>query len=729
MCMLMLCSNALFSQEIKGVVYEMQNNQKQALPGVNIYWLGMQKGTTTNKDGEFSINRTTQNLKLVVSFVGYKNDTIEISPEQNEINIILSNSKVLNEVVISDKQKGNYYSFAKTIQTAVVSSEGLKKAACCNLSESFESNASVDVSYSDAVTGAKQIQLLGLAGTYSQILTENIPNLRGLATPYGLGFVPGPWMEAIQISKGTSSVVNGYESISGQINVEFLKPEESPKFYFNGYLNNELKTEINTFASTKINNKWSTMVLAHGEYFDQKFDHNHDSFIDVPLNKQYHIMNRWNYNSRKLESKYTFSVLQEKRTGGQLAFNENNDLGKNSNYGINIETNRYQISAKNGFLFPDYEDMSIGTIVSGTMHEQKSYFGLNSYDGTQKSGYANVLYQNKFITKENKITTGLSYSYDEYNESLNDSSFKRIESVPGAFAEFTFNFYEKFTVLAGFRADLYDKNNTFYTPRLHLKYAINGFTTIRASVGKGYKTPQIFAENTNLLATSRKWIFHEQIKPEEAINFGLNISRIIEFSHHKTMTISADYYRTEFLNQMIVDIDKSPQEVHFYNLQGLSYSNSAQLEVSIDVVKGLELITAFRVNDVKMTTDNKLQDKPLIHKYKGIFTFTYTTNNDKWKFDGTVQYNGGGRFPNTSLNNEMHRLPENFGEYYNILAQITRNFKHFEVYLGGENLTDFKISHPIVASHAPFGKYFDSSMIWGPINGRMFYVGFRYTLK
>ena len=727
--MLSILVNTVYSQTLKGTVQEFHNKHKEAIPGVNILWLGNQKGTTTNAKGEFSIEKYSQYSKLIVSFVGYQNDTIDIKENQTEINIILSNSKVLDEFVILEKQKGSYISYAKTIQTAVITSEGLKKAACCNLSESFESNASVDVSYSDAVTGAKQIQLLGLAGTYSQILTENIPNLRGLATPYGLGFVPGPWMQAIQISKGTSSVVNGYESISGQINVEFLKPEESPRFYFNGYGSNEGKIELNSFVSTKLNNRWGTMLLAHGEYFDQKIDHNHDGFMDMPTSKQYHIMNRWNYNSSKLESKYAVSILQERRNGGQMDFKENEDLGKSTNYGIGIETNRYQIFAKNGILFPDYEDMSIGTILSGTLHEQKSYFGLTKYNGEQKSGYANFLYQNKLINHENKITAGLSYNYDEYNESLNDSSFKRIESVPGIFTELTFLFFDKFTVLAGFRADLYDKNTTFYTPRLHLKYTLGEHTTIRASVGKGYKTPQIFAENTNLFATSRKWIFHEKIKPEEAINYGINITRHFEFNHEKELQLSVDYYRTEFMNQMIVDIDKNPQEVHFYNLQGLSYSNSAQIEASMEVVKGLELTTAFRINDVKMTTDNKLQDKPLIHKYKGIFTFTYNTNNAKWKFDGTLQYNGGGRMPNTLLNNEAHRLPTNFGEYYNILAQITRHFKHFEVYLGGENLADFKIKHPILASHAPFGKYFDSSMIWGPISGRMFYAGFRYTLK
>lgn len=721
-------SQSIYSQEIiKGKVYGIHENKSETLTGASVYWMNAKTGTITEADGSFSIEYPQKPDKLIISFIGYYADTIAISElPKKPIKIKLKPNSTLKEVEIVNKQHTTYVSKMETVHTQKISGAELHKAACCNLSESFETNASVDVHYSDAVTGAKQIQLLGLAGKYSQIMTEKIPYVRGLTSPFGLGYIPGPWMESIQVSKGSSTVESGYESITGQINVEYKKPDKGEKFYLNLVGNDKGKYEINTNGRIKLSEKWSTMLLLHGEKGIGKIDENSDSFLDMPFGDQINLINRWKYWGEKLKTQFGVKYIEENRYGGQKNFNHELVSSPENGYGIGIETKRTEIFHKMGYIF-DRPATSMGFIESFSMYDQNSYFGLNNYTGQQISYYANLIFQTYIGNTNNTISTGSSFVYDEYNEKLNNTVYDRTESVPGVFFQYTYDYAHLFSFIAGIRADYHNKFGVFYTPRLHVKYNIQDEFVVRASIGKGYRTANIFAENTGIFISSRDIVILEELQQEEAWNYGLSTSKDVHINNRE-LTINGEFFRTDFVNQIVVDMDADINKVLFYNLKGKSYSNSYQIELIYELIKHLDVTAAFRYSDVKTTINGTLQEKPLVNKYKGLLTLSYATNLKKWQFDLTTQINGDGRLPSTMQNPEEYRLDEKFPAYTIVNLQITKYFKKWNIYAGVENITDFVQDKPILASNDPFGPYFDGSMVWGPIIGRKFYAGLRLSI-
>ncbi len=722
-----------YSQQLSGIVYHLdepeQDHQHQApLPGANVYWANTTQGTTTNADGEFLLEFPQQDDPvLVISYIGYTNDSVHINHGQHEIEIILEVNNTLKEVVITNKAPGTFVSRLDPIHTQHITGAELQKAACCNLSESFETNASVDVSYSDAVTGAKQIQLLGLRGTYSQIMTENIPNLRGLATSFGLGYIPGSWMESIQVSKGTSAVRNGYEAIAGQINIEYLKPDLADKLFLNAYVNMHGKIEGNAISAFKINKKWSTAIFAHAENLSNKVDDNGDSFLDMPLVRQFNIFNRWKYQGDHFITQFGFKVLDENRTGGQMDFSTDMVRDTSKPYGINVKTRRYEAFWKAGYIFENRPATSMAMIQNFTHHKQNSYFGLNNYDAEENSYYLNLLFQSYIGNTRHSFTTGFSFEMNNYFENLNDSAFNMQERVPGVFFEYTYKLDKKLSIIAGIRGDYHNIFGAFVTPRFHLRYAITERTILRASAGLGYRTANVIAENNTMLASSRHLFIVEEPRQEQAFNSGISITQYVDVLGRE-LRLSADVYYTNFQNQLILDFDRDPQAIYIYNLDGRSYSTAYQAEASYELIHRLDVTLAFRYNDVKMTTNNELQDKALLNKYKGLITLSYATNLKKWQFDFTTQFNGISRIPGTESNPPEYQRESTSPAYIVINAQVTKYFKKWNIYLGGENLTNYKQKDPIIAADQPFGKYFDSSMIWGPVSGVNIYMGLRFTL-
>lgn len=728
---LIFLTNSAIGQQLNGFVYEYDEQQnKKPLPGVNIYWERTQQGTISNTDGSFAIELPkTGSPHLIASFVSYLNDTIAVINSQSDLEIILASNQLLDEYVVSEEQSSSFVSQINPIQTQHITGAELAKAACCNLSESFETNASVDVSYSDALTGAKKIELLGLHGKYSQMMTENIPNLRGLATTYGLGYIPGSWMESIQISKGTSSVVNGYESITGQINIEYKKPDGEEKLYLNAYANHIGKFEGNFNGAVQVNQKWSTMLFAHGETFNNKIDRNDDSFVDAPLIQQFNVYNRWKYVNKNHMAQFGFQALEEDRTGGQMEFQKSENPDNSNFYGINIKTKRYQVWGKTGYVFENNNNTSIGFVNSYTYHDQTSFFGLTDYSGRENTYYANLILQSDLGSCKHKYSTGLSYTYDDFKQKLNDSTFNRKESVPGAFFQYTYSDNDKLTILLGVRADFHNLWGTFFTPRAHAKYNLFENTILRASAGKGYRTTNIIAENSFLLASSRKFFVQNGLsEKEEAWNYGINLTQIIDIAS-KELNINLEFYRTDFVNQVVIDRDQSASEVHIYNLDGKSFSNSYQIEVVYELIPRMDVLAAFRYNDVRMTTNNLLEREPLVNRYKGLVNISYKTNLDKWQFDFTTQVNGDSRLPTTTSNPPQYQRSNNSPVYTIINTQVTKYFKKWNIYLGVENLTDFRQDDPIIAADDPFGPYFDSSIVWGPIMGRKIYAGLKFYLN
>jgi len=714
--------------QISGNVYEMQDSKKTELFGVNIYWAGTNIGTTSDKNGKFKIDKPLNSSILVFSFVGYNADSVEVKNNKQILEVILSDSQILGEVIIGDRQVGTHYSRMETGSVQNITGAELCKAACCNLSESFETNASVDASYSDATTGAKQIKLLGLAGKYVQMMTENIPNFYGLSQPYALGYIPGPWMESIQVSKGTSAVINGYDAVTGQINVEYKKPGKSDLLFFNQFFSSAGKTETNVAAAVKLNPNWSTMIFAHAQYDLLDIDHNKDGFSDFPKIAQNNFFNRWDYFGNNLTIRFGVKYINETRKGGQFTHNFDAPNDTLNPYGIFINSERLEAFYKMGYVFPEKTYQSLAMIANFTYHNQDSYYGLTDFDATQNSGYYNLFWQSAFAgNKDHKYNAGASLKYENLNQILNDSILDGIEIVPGAYFQYTGNLFDKLNIIAGIRADYHNEFGVLITPRFNMKYNISGNVTWRVSAGKGYRKANVLAENSFLLASSREIYIANDLKLEEAWNFGTNLTWYIPIGD-RDMAINAEYYRTEFLNQIIADFE-NVRTVRFYNLDGKSYSNTYQLEATYQIIKGLDATAAFRYNDVKQTIGGVLMDSPLTSKYKGLVTMSYKTPLEKWQFDFTAQFNGGGRIPSTALNPPHHRLDTEFPAYNIFNAQITKYFKKWEMYLGCENIMNFTQMHPIIASENPFGDHFDSSLIWGPVHGRKFYLGIRFAIK
>lgn len=712
---------------VKGHVLD---EHSEPVIGANIYWEGTQQGTTSDANGFFELMQKNGNKNLVVSYIGYTTSIIPVTNASKPLKVVLVGEVALQEVVISERKMGTIASRTSVLQTQKITYDEICRAACCNLAESFETNPSVDVSYSDAATGARQIKLLGLAGTYVQMLTENYPNFRGAASLYGLDYVPGAWMESIQVSKGTSSVKNGYEALAGQINVEFKKPPTADIFSVNLFGSDAGRYEGNADASWHINDKVSTGLLVHYSNDKMQHDGNDDGFLDNPLKEQVNVMNRWYHKLDKYVAQYGARYLHESRTGGQDTKHHNFA----DPYRVHLNTNRAELFTKQAYIIDKEKVESVAMILSGSYHEQKSMYDRTPYNVYQKNVYASLLYEKEF-SPAHALSTGLSMNYDGFDENLRqdgvENLYDRTEIVPGAYVQYTYNWNDKLTVLAGIRADYSSLYDFFVTPRLHVKYNPFDWFHIRASAGKGFRTANVLAENNFLLSSSRKMRIADNLDQEEAWNTGLNLSFYIPL-FGKELTVNGEWYYTNFLKQVVVDMDSDPHAVSFYNLDGKSYSNSFQIEATYPFFRGFTLTAAYRYTDAK--TDYKDANgvvsrlkKPLVSDYKGLVTASYQTPLKKWQFDLTGQFNGGGRMPVPDKANPL--WDTNFKAYTVVNAQITKYFRRWSVYVGAENLFDFKQPHPIIDPENPRGDNFDGSMVWGPVHGRKIYAGLRFNIS
>jgi len=720
--LLLFLSSSIYSQNLVGYVYEQNGANKIPLNAANVYWEGTNIGAATKNDGSFALPKSgKEHAYLIISYIGYKPAKLEISEEEDTVEVILNLNSQLNEIVITAARSSKYIDNISPLHKEVLTSKELVKAACCNLGESFTTNSTVDVQYQDAVTGARQIQMLGLAGLYSQILFENIPLFNGLGKNFGLGFIPGPWISEISISKGSASVLNGYESISGQINMDFKKPTDKEKYYLNVFQSSHLKTDINANYKVDISNKLSTILLAHSD-FNTKKDDNRDNFTDLPKTTQFNIFNRWKYsNLKNFESNFGFNLLTEKREAGQMNVPTNP-------YKINIKSNRFMFFAKNGFIFNTEPYTSLGTIISGQFHEQKSNFGNTIYNAYQNTINAKLIFESSTQDEIHHFIVGGSFNFNKLSENLNLQNSVREETIPGIFAEYNFMPSSGFTLVPGARVDFHNLYGTFFTPRLHAKLDLSDNTTLRASVGKGYRTVNVIADNTNFLPSSRKFEIIGEPKYEESVNFGFNITQYLTIAERDLM-IAADYYRINFIKQTIVDLDTDVNKVLFYELDGNSYSNTYQVELNYELIPSLQFNAAYRYTDVKMQIGNEIREKPLLSRYKVLVTLSYATEEEDWLLDASFLVNGPGRIPSTQANPLQFRRPDSFKAYLNINAQVTKKIDYFELYIGCENLTNYKQTNPIIDAGNPFGDYFDSSLIYGPIDGRKFYAGIRISVN
>ena len=750
---LILFVNFGFSQKEKredaytGYVFELINNDSLSpLTGVNVYYPSSSSGTITNSDGFFNIAKNPNYKTLIFSYTGYQTDTLEIN-NKKEINIVMSEGKILKDLIVEFK-KGSYtFSKMDPRNAHLIGQDELRKAACCNLAESFETNPSIDATFTDAITGTKQIQMMGLSGKYVQMLSGNIPIIRGISILNGLRQIPGSFIHEMAVSKGSGSVLNGYESMVGQININLKQPENAEKLHLNFYLNQGGRSEHNAFFSKKFNNKWSTTLLAHFEDQQRTNDRNKDGFLDNPLRNDFVFHNQWNYRSKLIHMELGINGVTGKTESGKKQ--KWLDTAIPVDYGVDMTTNKINGFAKIGYLFPNDDFKSLALQLSSTYNKQNSTIGPTVYIGSQYSGYANLIYQQEVgINKdENYFKVGASCQLDSLTENVQSFTVhppinRFLEIVPGVFGEFTHN-SEKFGLITGLRGDYTSFYNTYFlTPRLHFRYSPNTDLAFKFMAGSGRRTPFMLMENMGYMASSRNWIIDENVYgiqglmddvgQEYSLNLGLAMVKEFTFLNRDGV-LTLDAYHTSFINQLVIDLYQSARELHFYALNGKSFSNSFQAEINFSVNRRLDIRTAYRFLDVKTKYKSGLIEKPLLSKHRGFLNIAYSTRkikNRQWKIDLTTQWIGSQRIPFTGDNDSLFQLLERSEGYLLLNGQLTRTFgKKIDAYLGVENALNYRQVNPILSSENPYSEHFDSALIWAPIFGRMVYLGFRFTIK
>ena len=732
---LILSVSFVHAQEtLSGTILYKLNQDDYPLEGASIYWLNTNKGTITNFSGDFKIEKTDETDLLVISYIGFLSDTLRVksSPIIHFLKSDENNS--LDEITVQKKRKTIQKSYLAAQNIMKVSSEELLKAACCNLSESFETNPTIDVNFSDALTGTKQIKMLGLESPYMMISEENIPMIRGASQAYGLTFIPGTWIESIQITKGAGSIVNGFESISGQINTELKKPFSDLPLFINLFGSQMGRLEANTHINKKVFDRISMGVYMHVNSNNERMDQNQDSFLDSPLSNQINVMNRWQYTNAEigLVSFFTWRYMQDQKQMGVLDFDPLKHRGSNTFWGSEIKTNRLDLSFKAGYVFPDLPYQSFGFQTAFSTHDQDSYYGLRIYDIYHESIYNNLLFNSIIGNTMNKFKVGVNFSYDRYVERVDNINYNRIDKSIGTFFEYTYNNNSDISFSGGLRFDNHNQIGSFITPRIHFRYNPLENFVLRISSGSGRKIANIFAENQRMFGTNRIINLLQNgsgvygLDPELAWNYGLSILRSFRFLGGD-FELVADYYITNFKNQILIDWEES-NKISFYNLEGKSSSKSLQLGLDFSYREFLTFSTAYKNYIIKSNYNSGYLSKPL--QPRNIIFFntgleSTINNGSQWKWDLTINFIGDQRLVKTI------RDPENLSSpKYNLLnSQITRVFSSkFEIYLGGENIGNYKQLNPIISSENPFSPNFDSSQIYAPIFGRMIYSGLRLKL-
>ncbi len=754
-----LSFNAI-AQNVTGVILD---NDNTPLVGASVWWANTTIGEATNLEGNFSIHRVKGYDKLVASYIGFQNDTIQVSTTPQRVTFNLQNDGVsIDDVVVEGHLQGNFISYEGIAKNETISFAGLCKMACCNLAESFENSAAVTVGYSDAISGARQIKMLGLAGIYTQILDENRPIMRGIGSPYGLSYTPGMWLNSIQVSKGVSSVTAGHEAITGQINLEYRKPTDSERLFVNLYLNDELRPEINLSSALPVtkDQRLSTVILFHGSADTDLnvMDHNGDGFRDMPNTSQYNLSNRWLYAAESgAQLRWGFRILQEQRLGGDLDYEESmyDTMYEDNIYGSKITNRGANAYIKFGVpvgpaVYDEDAESELRSSIAFTADydhfNEQAYFGLNDYDGNENSVSLNLTYNHYFTAKSALVVGASSFiqSIDEnvvnYTPWINtDSSLfdlSRQENEVGLYTEYTFTPSESFSLVAGIRGDYnFYFDRAFYTPRSHIRWAITPSTVLRLSAGLGYRTANVITDNIGILATGRSIVFDYGTDPsfnnqEKVATYGASLTQTFSLVKSDDATISFDYFRSDFFNQVIVDQEMDSEYIHIYNSDGKSYTDTYQFDFSWSPVTNLDIFATYRYSNSEVTLnrasgESVLVDRPLVSSYKTLLNIQYATPYRRWVFDVTAQYNGPMRLPTQTGDLADSSYSPAYPMFY---AQVSRKIRSTEVYVGCENIANYYQETPIISASNPYSTSFNSSVVWGPLMGRKFYIGLRYNL-
>lgn len=720
--MLVIASNA--SAQLNGIVYGSDTKNKEPIFGAKVYFLGTRTGTTTDEDGKFEVilPRKLPDT-MVISAMGYYSDTIVVdkSDRYSAMEITLFSDLMMPDVIVEVKKSTHSVNRMKTLHVEEIGSGELRKAACCNLSESFETNVSVDVNITDAVSGAKKIQMMGLDGVYTQLQMENMPYLRGLETSFGLNSMPGTWIESIQITKGTGNVVNGYESMAGLVNIELKKPEEMERLYLNFYGNSMGRSELNFNSGFQLNEKWSSGWFAHASAHPIEMDYNNDGFRDMPNGNNFAFLNRYQFEGKKMESRFGYNLYWDRKDGGQIT-----DLRNQNYYGVLIDSKHADVFAKTGFFMKKPYN-SIGVVYNFKYQDVKADIGNHSFVGTEKRGYINAIFDGIIGNTDHKIKVGLSGVYVDFKQQMDSLNDDRLELVPGVFSEYTYT-GTRISAVAGLRGDYHNLFGFQFLPRIHTKFILNEYIDLRLTGGKGWRVPNYMIDNVSLLANSRTWVAPTQTKQEISWNMGGSYVHRFKIGKQRA-SFTMDYYYTFFENQLIVDRDEDMSKIIFKNLEGKSFSNSLQAELDLPVSKSIDIRLAYKFLDVRAEFGGQLQQKVMVPKHRGFINVAYKSRNKRWEYDFTTSVFGNSRLPIALLTDSSLSTINESNVWPMVSTQLTHVYKKWDFYLGIENLLNYTQKDPIIDAANPFGETFDATRIWAPVYGINAYFGIRYSIQ
>ncbi len=733
---LLLFSGGIFSQSMKGYIFGDDEGKKQPLDAAVVKWINTTKGTITDSTGKFELTLTNiTDKRLVVSYAGYKTDTVDAA-EKLQVEVLLVPNMSTSTINVEDTKKSTYFGNMNA-KTEVISSQELVKESCCDLAGCFGRNSSVEVAVTDIITDAKELKILGLEGAYTQLLIDNMPLMSGLNVKYGISSIAGTSIDKITISKGYNSVIQGYESISGIMNVILKDYKNSDTLLVNGFINSGLEKQFNLKFSNPISKKWSNILTLHTVQKSNSMDDNGDSFLDNPLTTRYVLYNKWNFSdsAKKTDFNIAGRYWNEKREGGQ----KSNLHGTVTTHGQKLYEQTININSAEGYsrLSKQLTPTSgVKLYLTSSYYDQSSFYGITKYDARQTNFSAMSFYEFEIMPRS-YLKAGLSYKYLKIDElvKFEDTTSKtyagnyiKKESIPGVFAENSLSLLDdKASLMTGIRFDYHNEHKLIVTPRALFRYQPVKTLVLRASVGTGFRTINLFSEYSNLLASSRNIVISENLEPEKILNYGADILFYFGGEGYSG-SINIDYYRTDFSNKIIPDYDSNPREVIFANLRGKAFSNVMQSEISLTVLRNIDLKLAYKFIDLKYDKDGVRYDQPFNAKHRILVTFSYAPASKSWAVSAGLNWFSKQRLPSTSSNPVQYQLPSESKPYTLINAQLNKNFKFFEIYAGVENILNFKQDNPIIAADDPFGPYFDTSFIWGLTKGRELYAGFRFIL-
>jgi len=736
LCIMGIVANRpMIAQTISGTI---TNSKKEALPGARIVWENTSTGSESDSLGHFSIpGINNPNARLLISFPGYETDTL-IPGEFQRFNISLRQPRTLEQITISAQKEGITISDSNPIKTEQITQTELSKSACCDMAVCFETQSTVQPQVTNVITQSKELRILGLSGVYNQILVNGLPMIQGLSYTYGISNIPGTLVDNIFVSKGANSVLQGYESISGQIAVETKDPDKGEVLLANIYINSFQEKHFNTNFSLR-KNKWSNLIAFHSVQPAAKIDRDQDLFLDLPLLTRYGVMNKLKYGNENEKGFFTTLSLRysfEERIGGQVQFNPIEHTGSSIQYGQVVQYHQPELMSKSGYRFSSKH--ALVWMLSGYIQNQDSWFGTVQYQAKQRNAYGNL--QHEFTYGKHNLKSGLSFRHllltedirmNEMTPSRNYAGqYIRHENIPGVFSENTLNIWEdKITWITGIRADHHNVFGTQFTPRTLLKFTLYPKTILRLNAGTGWRTANIFSENIGLLISSRNIIFAEQLEPEKAVNSGINLTQKFEIQEQNyTGYISLDYYHTQFQNQIFPDYDANSTEAIIRNYRGISRSQGFQAEVKINFYQRLEVKTGYTWLYVYRENSSGRYELPFNTRNRWVNTVSYKPLSERFHLDLVFHHYGKQKLPNTQNNPVEYQRPNYSIPYTTVNIQLTLNAGRWEFYTGIENIADFRQRQPILSWQNPFGPWFDTSSVWGPTRGREAYAGIRYKI-